>query len=568
MSLKSMLFGASNELENIQNERDKYKEKSERLSQEVYDLQAIVTKEIDSNKTTSFVGGKIQKIQELENELAVQKQRVHEAKEIAQEANSVKQDFLANMRHEVRTPMNSIIAFSDMLSHELVNKTQLSYAKNIFSSGHKLLALMDDIIELSRLESGIFEVNNKAIDTHLLYNTLITEHEVKAYNKGILLTLDIEKGIPAFLMLDDNKVKSILDNLIDNAIKFTKQGMINVKVVVEKYNYTQNRIDIAMIVADTGKGIDAINHQKIFEIFEKKESSSESEVKGTGLGLSINKKMAKLMHGDISVSSKVGEGSVFTFKLNGLEVILPSAEDTIDELNINFGLVKPEGANIMVIDDVQSSCKMIEDSFSKTNTKVITHSSLREAIDELKHTKFDLIFIDVNILSVDDNAVSKVITKMSKAPVVTLTSASVKDIEFVKDGADVVGHLKKPISTLELFKVSLKILNSSDTHYNSSQKKAQTVNEFAHLDKPSVEKFLKQHSKSVLPIFDKARATNDLNTIGAFASTLLLLAQEYRISLLVKFSQKLLEKIELFDIETITTMMQEYNTKIKRLQNL
>lgn len=350
MSLRSMLFGASNELENIQNERDKYKEKSERLSQEVYDLQAIITKEIDSNKRTSFVDGKIQKIQELENELAVQKQRVHEVKEIAQEANSVKQDFLVNMRHEVRTPMNSIIAFSDMLSHELVNKTQLSYAKNIFSSGHKLLALMDNIIELSRLESGMFEVNNKAIDTHLLYNTLITEHEVKAYNKGILLTLDIEKEIPSSLMLDDNKVKSILDNLIDNAIKFTKQGMVNVKVVVEKYNYTQNRIDIAMVVADTGKGIDAINHQKIFEIFEKKESSSEHDVKGTGLGLSINKKMAKLMHGDISVSSKVGEGSVFTFKLNGLEVILASAEDTIDELNINFGLVKPEGANIMSSD--------------------------------------------------------------------------------------------------------------------------------------------------------------------------------------------------------------------------
>ncbi|MBL1243852.1 MAG: HAMP domain-containing histidine kinase [Sulfurimonas sp.] len=391
MSLKSMLFGAFNELENIQNERDKYKEEAERLSQEVYDLQAIITKEIDSNKTTSFVGGKIQKIQELENELSVQKQRVHEAKEIAQGANAVKQDFLANMRHEVRTPMNSIIAFSDMLTHELVNKTQLSYAKNIFSSGHKLLALMDNIIELSRLESGIFEVNNKVIDTHLFFNTLVKEHESKVYNKGILLTLDIDKEIPVSLMLDDNKVKSILDNLIDNAIKFTKQGMINVKVVVEKYNYTQNSINIAMIVADTGKGIEAINHQKIFEIFEKKENSSDAVVQGTGLGLSINKKMAQLMHGDISVSSKVGEGSVFTFKLNGLEVILASAEDTTDELNINFGLVKPEGANIMVIDDVQSSCKMIEDSFSKTNTKVITRSSLREA--------------------------------------------SVKDIEFVKDGA-------------------------------------------------------------------------------------------------------------------------------------
>ncbi|MDF1884149.1 response regulator, partial [Sulfurimonas sp. SAG-AH-194-C21] len=525
MSLKSMFFSSSDDTQKIKEERDIYKEKSEKLSQEVYELQAIITKEIDTNKKTSFVSGKIQKIQELENELVVQKQRVEQTKKIAQEANHVKRDFLANMRHEVRTPMNSIIAFSDMLMHELQNKTHLSYAKNIFVSGHKLLALMDNIIELSRLESGIFEVKNKAIDAPLFFNTLVKEHEAKAYNKGILLTLDIDASLPKSLILDDEKVKSILDNLIDNAIKFTSQGVVSVKVVVQEHHYSLNRIDIAMIVTDTGMGIEIDNHKKIFEIFEKKDSVASSKLEGTGLGLSINKKMAKLMYGDISVSSKPKEGSVFTFSLSGLEIILASAEDLIDELNIDFSVVKPEGARIMVIDDVKSSCEMIKDTFIQTNTEVITHSTLREAIEELKHQKFDLIFIDVNILSVDENAVSKVIAKMSKAPVVSLTSASIKDIAFVKDGVDIVGHLKKPISKVELFKISLKILNSSQTLNSSSQKKGQTKNEFLHLDKKSVEQFLLHHAKSVRPLFTQASSTNDLSTIGSFASTLLPLAQ-------------------------------------------
>ncbi|MDQ7067426.1 MAG: ATP-binding protein, partial [Sulfurimonas sp.] len=350
------------------------------------------------------------------------------------------------------------------------------------------------------------------------------------------------------------------------AIKFTKEGMVNVKVVVKEHNYAQNRINLAMIVQDSGIGIDASNHKKIFEIFEQKELDIKPELQGTGLGLSINKKMAKFLKGDISLSSKLGEGSVFTFTLNGVEVILSSGEDE-DNIDINFSLVKPEGAKIMVIDD-SSSCATILDAFVNTKTEVFACKNFSEAIGLLKKQKFDLIFIDVNILSVDENAVSKVIAKMSKAPVVSLTSTSIKDIEFVKDGVEIVGHLKKPISNIELFKVSLKVLNSSQLTHSTAEKKLQTQNEFRGLDKQNIENFLHQHSKVLLPLFTKAIATNDLNSIAVFAKTLLPIAQKYKISFLAKFSQELLEKIELFEIETITTMMQEYKVKIKRLQNL
>lgn len=568
MSLKSIFFSKSSKIEAIQKERDSYKSKLEIASKELEELKEIVAENIKRSKSTSFLSENMKKLEDLEHELKIQKQRVQEAKKIAQDAMHVKKDFLANMRHEVRTPMNSILAFSDMLTHELKDKTQLSYAKNIFSSGHKLLSLMDDIIELSRLESGIFEIKKRAIDTPLFFNSVVKGHEVKAASKGLKLTLEVDSAIPESLILDDEKVKEILDNLISNAIKFTKNGTVTVSILAEQHNHTQNEIDISMLVKDTGVGIDVHSHQRIFEIFEKREDTNDSEFQGIGLGLSINKKMAKLMDGDISLSSTLGEGSTFTFNLNRLEIVLTSADDTEEKLNLNFNLIKPEGASIMVVDDVQSSCEMIKNAFTQTNTQVVTHSNLHEAIKSLKSHAFDLIFIDVNILNMDENAVSKVIAKMSNAPIVSLTQTSVKDIIFTKGGVNVVGHLKKPISKVELFKISLKVLNSSLLLDTSLEDEFQTINNFSHLDKKSLEQFLSHHSKDVIPLFTQAVATNDLNMIASFSKTLLSLAQQYQISSLVAFSQELLQKIELFDIETINTMLAEYKEKIKRLQNL
>ncbi len=565
MSLKNIFFGSFQDRQDLEDERDMYKKKAEELAEELAALQEKSSKTLALNRT-SFVSEKIQKIEELESEIVVQKQRVQEAKQIAQVATHVKQEFLANMRHEVRTPMNSILAFSDMLLHELKNKTHLSYAKNIFTSGQKLLALLDNIIELSRLESGLFNIENHAVDISSFFDEIFKEHKEKAYKKGLDFTLEIDKEIPESLILDDKKVKNILQNLINNAIKFTSEGTIKIKVSVYQLNYSNNTIDLAISVSDTGIGIDVKNHKKIFEIFEKRENCNEIEFQGTGLGLSINKKMAKLMNGDISVSSKVGEGSTFTLVLGGIEIVLHSAEDDMDESNIDFTLLKPDGGHIMVIDDLEASSEVIKDAFMDSSLEVSTFTSPREGLELLKTKKFDLLFVDITILSSDDNAVSKVIAKISQAPLVTLTAQSTKGISFVKDGANVVGYLKKPISKVELFKISLKILNSWSK--GSTQTLSHSNDEFLHLDKSSVKKFLIEHTQAVEPLFIQAIATNDLNSIASFAKSLLCLSQKYKIDNFVDFSQELLKKIELFDIEIINSMMLEYKVKIKQLQNL
>ncbi len=563
-----MLFGSSASHEELIKERDEYKAKVSKLDKELYEVREQLSKLSTTTKTTSFLSSKIGRIEELEAELQKQKQRVEEAKHIAQDANKVKYDFLANIRHEIRTPMNSIMAFADMLVHELQNKTHLSYAHNIFSSGQKLLELIDNIIELSRLESGMFEIKEKAVDIPQLFTTIVKEEKINAYNKGLDLVLDLDEELPKSLMLDEVKVREIVSNLLKNAIKFTQTGMVEVKVVIEKYDNLKNLIDIAIIVKDTGRGIDAKNHQKIFEIFEKYDDANELEYQGIGLELAINRKMARFMSGDIKLSSRLGHGATFTFELKALEVVLASAENQIDESNIDFSVIMPEGGHIMVVDEHRESREMITNAFVGSNIEVFALEHPREAIAALKKQKFNMLFIDINILSMDSNAVSKVIASMSRVPVVSLTSMSLKEVVFVEGGANVVGHLQKPISRMELFKIALKVLNSSMKYTNNILASVNSTDEFSNITKEMAQKFLHKHAKKALPLFNKAISTNDLNTISSFVQELSLIASECKITALIDFANVLLEKIELFDIESINSMMREYKTKIKRLQNL
>jgi len=431
----------SHKVKELELELQEYKEKVSTLDKELYILRTQL-KEKDTPKTTSFISQKIEKIHQLESEILRQKQRVKEATSIAQEANEVKSEFLSNISHEIRTPMSSILAFADMLVHELTNKTHLSYAKNIFNSGHKLLELMDSIIELSRLESGVFELNEKALNIHQLINSVVHDKKTMAYKKGLELTLVIDEKIPESLVLDGLKVEEILQNLIDNAIKFTQKGYVKITVNVDTLNIVQNSLDFCIRVEDSGIGIDSKNHQKIFEIFEKHKNGNNREFQSKGLGLSINKKLARLMNGDISVSSRLGEGSIFTFSLKNIEIVLSNLEQQEEDMPIDFSLVSPDGANVMVIDENEETRALIKDAFTDTAVNIFTFDHPRNAIEALSAMKYDLILIDINILSIDDNAVSKVIAKMSQAPVVTLTSVSLKDIELIEGGANIIGHLK------------------------------------------------------------------------------------------------------------------------------
>jgi two-component system sensor histidine kinase EvgS len=428
------------------------------LQAKVLSLETKLNSFGQNSSKTSFVVEQIKKIESLEDELQKQKQRVEDAKKIAQKANMVKCNFLSNIGDDMRTPLHSMLDFTKLLQSAIKDKTLLLYVNNIFESGQKLLSFMDEIIALSKIESGLFSIEVKAVESRLFFQNIIDKQQHSATKKGLALQLSIDEALPNALMIDSLKVQDIVSNLVENAIKFTKKGFVNVNVVVENVNSAKNVIDLSVVIEDSGIGIKEENQEKIFEMFEKLENN-ESETEEIGLGLSINKKIAQLMNGAIGLKSEPGKGSVFKFSLHDVEVALMSADDEILEEDIDFSLIDV-ASTIVVIDETSETRGAIIDSFMESSARVLSYKTLREAMDRLKNETIDLIFIDVEILNVDEGVVSKVLARMSKAPVVGLTTTQLKNLNLCEDGVKPIAYLKKPISRLELFKVAHKALTS------------------------------------------------------------------------------------------------------------
>jgi len=550
--------------------KSKQKESVAALEDEIYNLKAKILdqEKIIKHATNSSRGrlalDQIKKIESLEAEIKRQKKRVKDAKAIAQEAHKVKSEFLSNIRHEIRTPMNSIIVFAEMLVQESRAPKLQNYAKNIYNAGKKLLEMIDDIIELSKVETGTFTLEEKPVDIKKLIENIVKFQRDEAMRKGLEFTLDIDDELPDSLMLDESKIEDIFTNLIENAIKFTDRGFVHVKLVENGKDIVKNSINISLIVEDSGAGIREEDKVKIFEIFEK--SGENQKTSGMGLGLSINKRMAKQMGGDIFLESKMGKGSKFVFSLGGVEVVLPSAESNDFNADmIDFSLVKPEGGTIMVVDANADVRNLIRDSFFESALKVLSFDNPRDAIDTLKSTNVDMILIDIDILTSDDNAVSKILKGISDAPVVTLTEKRIKDIDLRTSAAKIAGHLKKPLLKSELFKVSLQVLNAGKKSENKLISEDEST--FENLDRAQVERFFTLASPQLNELYTQASATNDLDTIKQFAEELLHISLECNIQVLTQFADKLLVKINLFEIDAINTMLQEYRRKISQLKN-
>jgi signal transduction histidine kinase/CheY-like chemotaxis protein len=405
---------------------------------------------------TSLISEQIKKIEHLENEVQRQKNKVEEAKYVAQEAVKVKYEFLSNINEDLKSPIKTIIAYATVLTKNIQNEKLNSHAKDIISASSQLLELINRMMALSRVDAGNYDIQESAVELKHLFNAIVDEYKHTITKKGLELTLDIDQALPESLILDAEKVKAIVENLVSNSIEATKKGYINIYVRANGSDIAHNTINLQVIVEDSGTGIKKEDQPKIFEMFETE-----------GLGLSLNKKVAKLMHGDLTFYSEYGKGASFILSLSNVEIVLPSAQDEFHELDINFAQIAPEGANVMVIEEDEESAQTIIESFMESHVRVVHFQTPRDGIEELKNTKYDLIFVDIDRLTSDENALSKVIARISDAPIVTLTNSNIKNFEISEKGAKIVAHLKKPLSRRELFKISIKVLNFPDLLKNS-----------------------------------------------------------------------------------------------------
>lgn len=327
------------------------------------------------------------------------------AKKKAEELNKMKSEFIANISHEIRTPMNSILGFSELLDECISEPEYKKYIKAIRSSGKGLLNLINDILDLSKLEHSNFEMMHNPFNINSLFNDIETLFSAQIQSKGLNWDVSISDTVPNIIVLDEYRLRQVLINLIGNSIKFTEHGTISLHAKSKEND--NDTIELIIVVRDTGTGIPQDKLETIFEPFEQIDDKQTTKHQGTGLGLCISLKLITLMNGQIKVDSKIGEGSTFTIVLHNVEKSSYSAlkEETI----LTIPPVRFSGSNIFVVDDNNSNLTLIKQYLHGTGATIHTISSGKECIEKIPIYKPRLILMDEKMPELSGSDTAKVI---------------------------------------------------------------------------------------------------------------------------------------------------------------
>lgn len=368
-------------------------------------------------------------------------QKLKEAKEKAEQADKMKSDFLANMSHEIRTPMNAIIGFSDLLiDNELTKKTRHEYINFIRSNGRSLLNLIEDIIDIARIEAGKIKIEKKTCKIDNILQELYAnnqEFKSKLQKEDIQLILKKPQNSELFyLHTDQFRFRQVFSNLLVNAIKFTSNGFI-------EFGYEQKDEQyLEFYVKDTGIGISENSQKYIFDRFKQIKDKKISKQQGTGLGLAITKNLINLLGGSIWVESQYGKGSIFKFDLPYI------LEDKNKNKNSNKTEEKFDWSNktILIAEDILLNYRVLEMTLNKTNAKIIWAKNGREAVEIFKESNsIDLILMDLQMPEMNGYEATKSIKRIRNIPIIAQTAYAMSDEKNKSMEIGFDDYITKPI---------------------------------------------------------------------------------------------------------------------------
>lgn len=503
---------------------------------------------------------KINRLQVEQQQIRQDQARIQlEAKEAVAMANKMKSEFLANISHEVRTPMNAILGFAEILDNTLTNPQHKQQLAAIRTSGKTLLNLFNDLLDLAKAEAGKLALYYQPLSLRDLLEELCALFTPKARNKGLTLKMVITPETPDLIILDETRLQQILIKLLSNAIKFTHQGRVKLKITAQPI--TVSKIDLQITVSDTGIGIPAAQTERIFIAFEQQNGQNHALYGGTGLGLAITQQLVKLMQGTIQVTSQCNQGTTFTICLPGIQVTheLGAVHPHISRAPLAIQSLQFAPATILIADDADLNRLLLRSYLQPYAFHLIEAHNGQEALDYLQQHPVDLVLMDIQMPIMSGPEAAQRIRQqlqLTQLPIIGVT-ASVLPEETAQWNNLFTAILDKPIDQQRLLRLLVQYLSYQEVAPLSPLSAEDTIHGFIKISATQASALLDIIERDLKPAWQHLSPHSAVNEIEAFAAQAITLARQYHYVALETWGMQLQHQALAFDMTALHQTLAE-----------
>ncbi len=495
--------------------------------------------------------------------------RIRKAKTIAESASRAKSLFLANISHEIRTPMNAILGFSELLESQIDNEDHRECLSAVISSGRTLMSLINDILDMSKIEAGKFEFDKSPLDMRIVMKEVDSIFAAKYREKKIGFSWNVDPSVPEYLSLDGIRMRQILFNLVGNAIKFTDEGSVTVDM---RCAGNGERVDLSLSVSDTGIGIPDDQQALIFEAFRQREGQRQSHYGGTGLGLAITRRLVEAMGGSIGVKSVSGRGSVFTITLNGVTpcgnpVEKPSVDETAPD-DFSF-----DGLTALVVDDVESNRALLKGYLRGRGMTIVEAESGEQALYLADEHLPDIVLLDVVMPGMSGGETlqkMKENRRLASIPVIAITATPLSERDD-DPGVLYDCYLVKPVGRRDLLREMARCMQRRVAHKSAGGRDIPSYfvehdggNSFTDADL-KLERELKE---KIWKDWERIRERIVFDEIRHFSTKIKGIGEHYGFHPLILWAESLSAHAGRFNIEAVLAVLNHFPDIVNRVSRV